>query len=177
MKLKKKNPTAKEKKINEEKIALFKKVISLPYLENIEQFENSCDSIMKNQYLLNTEKDYLTEKLTKKEQWAKCFIVNHFTTGITTTSRVECFNACLKKKLRSDCRLVEVIELCKNYQLEQDKDDIDGKITQKDRKTLLKFPIMIEIAKLFTKYAVDKICCFLSEGLPLTFTSNETNSW
>ena len=72
---------------------------------------------------------YLSKYYLTRQKWAKCYSMNYFTCGISTTQRVESINSVMSKYLSSKSSLQEVFIRMKNREFEVDKNIIDEKDT------------------------------------------------
>jgi len=97
--------------LKEEFEDLKKKIFGLPSLYSKKQFQDHINEIMtflKDQALEKSEK-YLENLMQNKSQWARSCYNNSFDANICTTSRVESWNAVLKKYLNSHSKISDII--------------------------------------------------------------------
>ena len=68
------------------KTILFQNIVGLPFCTLVEDFNTKYQEISTSNLLEEDKNLYLNNKMAFKTQWAKCFIMSHFTTeeGIDT---------------------------------------------------------------------------------------------
>ena len=89
------------------------KIFSLPYEKHKDKFDKNVDEILKflTEKELENQKNYMENTLAKKEYWAESYFPPVFDGSISTTSRVESWNAFIKKYLNSKSEITDFIAL------------------------------------------------------------------
>lgn len=90
---------------------LRKKVLNLPYISKIEEFELKSSEIIREMLNLQVpekEQNYFAQRFLNPELWCIAFQRKYMTLGISTTSRIESMNSLIKRYLNGHCRLGEL---------------------------------------------------------------------
>ena len=82
--------------------------MTLPFLTNETKFATILERFFESESVTSYQAEYMRKKLEKKAKWAKCFVKQEFTGGVSTTSRVEGLHAVQKKYLTSSSDLKTV---------------------------------------------------------------------
>ena len=138
---------------------LYDRVLKLPYLANIETFDESINKII--EFLQNQQKkteyknsiDYLNRLSNIKEKWADAFRKKIFTAGTHTTSRAESVNALFKRYMTRNCEISDIIYLLENIQRISCVQDFSSKnIVLKDTDEFIEFePVLMDLRVLVSK--------------------------
>ena len=104
--------------INNQYEELKTRVFGLPYMYSIKKFNNLVTEFEKFLEDQKLEKSlaYFKKLLTKKQQWARAYYPRIFDADISTTSRVEAWNVCLKTYLNSTSELSDFIHVIENIE-------------------------------------------------------------
>ena len=98
--------------INQDNEEIKKKILGLPYYFSKTNFDSAVkeiESFLKNEKLEKSQR-YLTNLLEKKDQWARAYYPLAFDADISTISRVESWNYCIKRYLHSKCEISDIIQ-------------------------------------------------------------------
>ena len=94
-------------------------IFQLPYLYSKEKFNTNINLIIEflKQEKYDKNLKYLENLLLKKNQWARSHFENNFDADISTTSRVESWNAVIKQYLNSRSEISAIIEFIRDTEL------------------------------------------------------------
>jgi hypothetical protein len=95
---------------DDDKLDLFQKIKTLPFIDYPEDFEKIKKDI-EDSVLSEPEKEYLEEKFAKKEEWIKCYFKSSFCACMSTSSRIEAKHRVYKEYLDSSSRLTEIFKV------------------------------------------------------------------
>lgn len=98
--------------INQDREDIKIKILALPYYYSKTSFQTAVTEIenfLKAEKLEKSQR-YLTNLLEKKAQWARAHYPSAFDADISTTSRVESWNFCIKRYLHSKSELSDLIQ-------------------------------------------------------------------
>jgi len=89
------------------------KIFSLPYEKKREKFDKKVNEIKEflKEKKFQKQIEYLDGLLTKKESWAESYFPCVFDGGVATTSRVESWNAFIKRYLNSKSEIFDFVNL------------------------------------------------------------------
>jgi len=73
-----KNFISRFSKLKREDKDLYRLAISLPFVTSTEKLKNIVDTIEESEYISDNQWEYIQDKLTTKNLWAKCFLKNIF---------------------------------------------------------------------------------------------------
>ena len=141
-----------------EKKVLYQKIVNLPYTNDIEDFEEDYEEILKSEFISEENVKYLNAKWKDRKHWGKCFMKTQFCSGMCTSSRIEGKHRVLKTYLNSSKGLVEVFQTFKDLEHQEIKvfkDEII-KLKEKENKQYERTEI-VKYFKDFSQYAINKI--------------------
>ena len=118
--LKKKTLSLKRSK-DQEKKDLANKIMKLPYIEEVKDYDNIYKQIITNKKIDDNMKTYLEDRHKEREIWVKCFIKTTFTCGTLTTSRIESKHRIYKRYLNDQTRLSELFLVFADVEKEEIK--------------------------------------------------------
>ena len=87
---------------------LYDKLLSLPFVMKEEIFNQIIEGAENSSFLSENQKKYLNNKISYRENWAKCLIKKEFAAGLSTTSRIEGLHSVLKRYLTSNSCLQNI---------------------------------------------------------------------
>jgi len=92
--------------------AIYDKILLLPKISSVEQYEESYQEIAKDLKSKNYMKslEYLERVNKLKLKWANCCVPSMFTAGIHTTSRIESINAVIKNYINSNSEISDIFD-------------------------------------------------------------------
>jgi len=129
---------------------VYEQILSLPYLSQKQDFENTYQSTintLKNKKYIKSSK-YLEHVYESKLKWAKCYSPDIFTAGIHTTSRIESINAAIKKFVNSNSEISDIFDFLISFENKQ----ISNPLANEDEKNIMIHPILEKMKLALSNY-------------------------
>ena len=139
---------------------MYDKTLNSPFVTRKDKFNETIKEFKKPATLTKAQMDYLNSKLRIQDKWAKCFIKDKLTIGVSTTSRIKSMHSVLADKLNSNSRLTEVLEFFKKIEnshiLKFNEEFWKNKKKNDDNKSFQNELLNI-LSKIYTPYPLKKI--------------------
>lgn len=151
-------------------------MINLPFCKDKEEYIDIYNKINESEYVSDELSDFLMKKDKVKTKWCKAFMMENFTAGICTTSRIESKHRTLSSYLNSRSKLCTVLQTFKEIESNESKKFIEEEFAKDDEKVICNIIILKELTQFFGEYVMAKIKINISKALNYKVTK-KGNCW